>query len=88
MAEDDVLPASAFAVSVMHMVDPSTFWVTESPGQDMTKEREELSYLEQMLSRHYHHSSYSIQGANYMPEEGEVKFALMHELIELLSDCC
>jgi hypothetical protein len=80
MAEDDALPANAVAVSVMHMVDPSTFWVTEPPGQDMTKEREELNYLEEMLSGHYRRSSYNIQGVNYMPEEGEVRFALMHKL--------
>jgi hypothetical protein len=75
MAEADVLPANAFSVSVMHMVNPSTFWVTEPLGQDMTKEREKLTYLEEMLSGQCRRS---YEGVNYMPEEEEVRFLFMY----------
>jgi hypothetical protein len=75
MAEADVLPPNACCVSVMHMVNPSTFWVTEPPGQDMTKEREKLLYLEEVLSGHCRRS---FEGVNYMPEEEEVRFPFMH----------
>lgn len=80
MAEEGALPANAVPVSVMHMVDPSTFWVTEPLGQDMKKEREELNYLEGMLLAHFHRSSHNFQAINYSPEEGEVRFTLMHKL--------
>lgn len=84
MAEDDTLPANAVIVSVMHMVDPSTLWVTESPQKDMSKDREELIHLEEMLSGHCRRSSYNFQGMNYLPEEGEVRFAVMHILSYIL----
>jgi hypothetical protein len=72
---DAVLPANAFCVSVMHMVNPSTFWVTEPLGQHMSKEREKLAYLEEILSGHCHHSH---EGVNYMPEEEEVIFPFIY----------
>jgi hypothetical protein len=80
MAEEDALPEGAFAVSVMHVVDPRTFWVTEPPGKDMTKEREELNCLEEMLSGYFRRSAYNYQGVNYLPEEGEVRCSVIHKL--------
>jgi len=68
MAENSV-PENACVVSVMHMVGPSTFWVTKSPKNDMTKEREKLNYLEEMLSLQ---SRRGFQAVHHVPKEGEV----------------
>jgi hypothetical protein len=48
MAENGV-PRNACIVSVMHIVGPSTFWVTKSPENNMKKVREKLNYLEEFL---------------------------------------
>jgi hypothetical protein len=73
MKMDDaaVLPANAVCVSVMHMVNPSTFWMTEPLGQHVTEERDKLTYLEEILSGHCRRS---YVGVNYAPEEEEVTF--------------
>jgi hypothetical protein len=74
MAENGV-PENAFVVSVMHMVGPSTFWVTKSPDNDITEEREKLNCLEEMLSQQ---SRRGFQGFNHVLEEGEVRHSYIN----------
>jgi hypothetical protein len=69
MAEN-LVPENAYVVSVMQMIGPSTFWVTKSPENDMTEEREKLNFLEEKLSVQCQHS---FQGVNCVPKEGEVR---------------
>ena len=69
MAENWV-PENAYVVSVMQMIDPSTFWVTKSPENVMTEERNKLDFLEEMLLVQ---SQRSFQGVNCVPKEGEVR---------------
>jgi hypothetical protein len=76
MAENGV-PGNACVVSIMHIVGPSTFWVTKSPENNMTKERDKLNYLEEILSTQ---SQRSFQGVNYVPEEGEVRQSCVNYL--------
>jgi hypothetical protein len=72
MAENGV-PENACVVSVMQMVGPSTFWVTKSPKNDMTKEREELNYLNYLEEMLPLQSRRGFQGVRCVPEEGEVR---------------
>jgi hypothetical protein len=74
MAENGV-PENACVVSVMHMIGPSTFWVTKSPKNDITKEREKLNYLEEMLSLQ---SRRGFQGVHHVPKEGEVRYSCIN----------
>lgn len=71
MTESEIGLENAFCVSVMHMVDPSTFWITEPLGENMSVARQELQNLEERLAGHFRRS-YNLQKGNYMPEEEEV----------------
>ncbi|XP_069700482.1 putative ATP-dependent RNA helicase TDRD12 [Periplaneta americana] len=71
MTESEVGLENAFCVSVMHMVDPSTFWITEPLGENMSVARQELQHLEERLAGHFRRS-YSSQKGNYTPDEEEL----------------
>ena len=72
-----LLPEEACVVSIMHMVDPGTFWVAEVPDKDITEERRELSVLEESLQTLCRHNSF-YNSSCYMPERGEVIFQLIY----------
>ncbi|KAJ9589012.1 hypothetical protein L9F63_017707, partial [Diploptera punctata] len=68
---DGELPEGATLISVMHMVNPSTFWISETPSKDMTQERLELEEMENELQKHCRHVKF-YNPSSYMPEQGEL----------------
>ena len=67
---DNILPPGACIVSVMHMVDPGTYWISEPLTQNMTEERGLLQKMEDSLQKHCRRSSLCNKGSCLLePEE-------------------